>query len=457
MDRAQQLGKENIGILLLRFSIPAIVGMLVQALYNVVDRIFVGHGVGALGIAGITVIFPVQLIIMAFSMLIGLGATALISIKLGEGRPDEAEEITSTAVVMLVLVGLMITVVGLIFLDSLVRLLGASEVVAPYARDYLKVILFGTVFQTVSFGMTNFIRAEGSPKWAMGSMLVGAISNTILDPIFIFWFGWGVRGAAIATVIAKVLSCFWVVYYFISGRSHLKLCLRRICIRMPVLLKIVSIGFAPCAMQLAASLINLIMNQSLGYYGGDLAISGMGIVHSINTIFMMPIFGINQGAQPIIGYNYGAKQYERVKEALRLASLGATALVTLGWITTRLFPGQLISLFGRSDAELMDLGKQAMRLALYLFPIVGIQVVGSGYFQAVGKPHKAAFLSLSRQLLLLIPALLILPRFFGLTGVFISLPVSDVASTLLTVILLLREMRELNYAESAIPVPEAHL
>jgi putative MATE family efflux protein len=457
MDRAQQLGKEKIGTLLLKFSIPAIVGMLVQALYNVVDRIFVGHGVGALGIAGITVIFPVQLIIMAFSMLIGLGATALISIKLGEGRREEAEEITSTAVVMLVVVGLLITVLGLVLLNPLVRVLGASDTVAPYARDYMRVILIGAVFQTVSFGMTNFIRAEGSPKWAMGSMLIGAITNTILDPIFIFGFGWGVFGAAVATVLAKIFSCFWVVYYFASGRSHLKVCLKSVCIRFSILLKIVSIGFAPCAMQLAASLINLIMNQSLGRYGGDLAISGMGIVHSITTIFMMPIFGINQGVQPIIGYNYGAKQYERVKEALRLASLGATALVTLGWITTRLFPTQLISLFGRSDAELLELSIKAMRLALYVFPVVGIQIVGSGYFQAVGKPRQAAFLSLSRQLLLLVPALFILPRILGLKGVFISLPVSDIASTLLTVVLLLREVRELNYSGSAVPVPETHL
>lgn len=455
MDRSQQLGKEPVGALLLRFSVPAIVGMLVQALYNVVDRIFVGNGVGALGIAGITVVFPVMLVIMAFSMLIGLGATALISIKLGEGNKQEAEQIVSTAVVMLVLVSAVISALGLIFLDPLVRLLGASEGVAPYARQYLSVILWGTVFQTVSFGMNNFIRAEGNPKRAMGTMLIGAILNTILDPIFIFWFGWGVTGAAVATVISHIVSCIWVLSYFISQKSDLRVRFKSLRVEASVLMKIVAIGFAPCSMQLAASLINLILNQQLLQYGGDIAISGMGIVFSINTIFMMPIFGINQGLQPIIGYNFGARHFNRVREALRLGLFGATGLVTLGWLVTRLFPTTLISMFGRGDVQLLDMGRHAMRLALLVFPVVGVQVVGSGYFQAVGKPKKAALLSLSRQLLLLVPALLIVPRFLGLSGVFLSMPLADLAASLITAVLLVRELRDLREAEpNPIIVPD---
>lgn len=446
-DRAEQLGRERVPVLLLRFSIPAIVGMLVQALYNVVDRIFVGHGVGAHGIAGLTVVFPVMLVIMAFSMLIGLGATALISIKLGEGNRQEAEAIVSTAVGTMVLISLVISGLGLAFIDPLLRLLGASNVILPYAREYLSVIFYGTVFQTVSFGMNHFIRAEGNPRRAMSTMLIGAILNTILDPIFIFGFGWGVKGAAVATVISQIVSCVWVLSYFLTGQSVVPFRFRGVRIRLPVLLKIISIGFAPWSMQLAASLLNLILTRSLAYYGGDLAISGMGIVYSINTIFMMPIFGINQGVQPIIGYNFGARQYDRVKEALRLGILGATGVVTLGWITTRLFPLQLISLFGRGNAELLALAARAMRIGLLVFPVVGFQVVGSAYFQAVGKPKKAAFLSLSRQLLLLIPALLILPRFMGLNGVFISLPAADVGATLLTAVLLMREMRELGQGQ----------
>ncbi|HHT73953.1 MAG TPA: MATE family efflux transporter [Firmicutes bacterium] len=444
MDRAEQLGRERVPALLLRFSIPAIIGMLVQALYNVVDRIFVGHGVGPEGIAGLTVVFPVMLVIMAFSMLIGLGATALISIRLGEGKQREAEQIVSTAALMLALIAGIISTLGLTFIDPLLRLLGASDQILPYAREYLSVIFYGTVFQSVSFGMNHFIRAEGNPRRAMSTMLIGAILNTILDPIFIFGFGWGVTGAAVATVISQVVSCIWVLSYFLSGQSVVKFRLKGIRVELPVLLKIVSIGFAPWAMQLAASLLNLILTRSLAYYGGDVAISGMGIVYSINTIFMMPIFGINQGVQPIIGYNFGAQQYDRVREALRLGIFGATGIVTLGWITTRLFPIQLISLFGRGDEQLLNVAATAMRIGLFVFPLVGFQVVGASYFQAVGKPKRAAFLSLSRQLLLLIPAMLILPRFLGLMGVFVSLPAADVGSTLLTAVLLAREMKELG-------------
>lgn len=445
MVRADQLGQEKISTLLLRFSVPAIVGMLVQALYNVVDRIFVGNGVGALGIAGLTLVFPVMLVQMAFSMLIGLGATSLISIRLGEGRKEEAEQIMSNAFVMLVINAALLSFLGLMFLDPLIRILGASEAVLPYSRDYLSIILWGSVFQSVGFGMNHMIRAQGSPKVAMATMLIGAITNTVLDPVFIFGFGWGIKGAALATVISQIVSCTWVLSYFLRGKSHLRLDLgkaRRI--EFQVVLQIMSIGFAPFAMQLAASVLNLILNQSLAHYGGDLAISAMGVVSSINTIFLMPIFGINQGVQPIIGFNYGAKKYERVKEALRLAIFGATTLVTLGFISTRLFPTQFISLFSRNDPELMAFGLKAMKIVMIMFPVVGFQIVGANYFQAVGKPKKAAVLSLSRQVLLLIPALLILPRFFGLNGVFYALPVSDAGSTILTGILLWRELSNLG-------------
>ncbi|HHY10949.1 MAG TPA: MATE family efflux transporter, partial [Firmicutes bacterium] len=336
MDRAERLGQEKILPLLLSFSIPAIVGMLVQALYNVVDRIFVGNGVGPLGLAGLTVVFPVMLVQMALAMLIGLGATALISIRMGEGRKKEAEAIMSNAFGMLVLISLLFTFLGITFLDPLIRLLGASEAVLPYSRDYLSIILYGSVFQALGFGLNHMIRAQGSPKIAMATMLIGAITNTILDPVFIFLFGWGIKGAAFATILSQALSAAWVISYFLRGKSHLRLNLKRVHkIEPAVVLQIVSIGFAPFAMQLAASVLNLILNKSLAHYGGDLAISAMGIVFSVNTLFMMPIFGINQGSQPIIGFNFGAKKYERVKETLFYAAAGATAIVTLGFLATR--------------------------------------------------------------------------------------------------------------------------
>lgn len=449
MVQAERLGQDRILPLLLSFSIPAIVGMLVQALYNVVDRIFVGNGVGPLGLAGLAVVFPVMLVQMGFSMLIGLGATALISIRLGEGRRADAEKIMSNALGMLVLIALVLTVLGIAFLDPLVRVLGASELVLPFAEDYLSIILYGTVFQAVGFGLYHMIRAQGHPKTAMASMIVGAITNTILDPIFIFVLGWGVKGAAVATVLSQIVSAIWVLAFFLQGKSQLKLDLRNAFkIEWPVVLQIVAIGFSPFAMQLAASLQNLILNQSLAAYGGDLAISAMGIVFSVNTLFLMPVFGINQGSQPVIGYNYGAKQYARVREAFFWAVAGATILVTLGFLSTRLIPVQLVSLFGKHDPELMDLGIRTMKLVMLFFPIIGLQIVGANYFQAVGKPKKSAFLSLSRQVLLLIPLLLILPRFRGLNGVFLAFPIADGAATMITGSLLKREFS--GYLESEV-------
>ncbi len=448
MDRAERLGKGEILPLLLSFSIPAIVGMLVQALYNVVDRIFVGNGVGPLGLAGLAVVYPVMLIQLAFGMLIGFGATSLISIRLGEERYRDAEQILSNAFSMLVLISLVLTISGILFLDPLIRLLGASEAVVPYARDYLSIILYGSIFQALGFGLNHMIRAQGNPKMAMATMLIGAITNTILDPIFIFWFGWGVKGAAAATVISQMISAAWVLSYFLRGKSQLPLNLRQAYkISWPVVGQIVSIGFAPFAMQLAASLQNLILNQSLALYGGDLAISAMGIVFSVNTLFLMPIFGINQGSQPIIGFNYGAKQFERVKKTLFYAIIGATGVVTLGFLATRFIPELLVSMFGRQDTELMELGVRTMKTVMLLFPIIGVQIVGSSYFQAVGKPKKSALLSLSRQVLLLIPLLLILPRFWGLLGVFLAFPFSDAGSTVLTTVLLKRELASLDELE----------
>lgn len=451
MERAERLGQEQILPLLISFSVPAMVGMLVQALYNVVDRIFVGQGVGSLGLAGLAVVFPVMLVQMALAMLIGLGATSLISIRLGEGRKEDAERIMANALGLLVLGSLIFMTVGISFLDPLSRLLGASEDVLPYASGYLNIILYGSVFQAVSFGLYHMIRAQGHPKIAMASMLIGAITNMVLDPIFIFLFGLGVEGAALATIISQAASAAWVLSFFLRGKSQLRLNFHNVFrFKWSVFLQIVSIGFAPCAMQLAASLQNLILNQSLVRYGGDLAISAMGIVFSVNTLYMMPIFGINQGAQPVFGFNYGAKKYDRVKEAFKYAALGATTLVTLGFLATRLIPNQLVSLFGRHDAELMALAVRTLKTVMLFLPIVGWQIVGSGFFQALGKPKKAALLSLSRQFLLLIPALLILPRFFGLTGVFAAYPVSDVGSTIITTLLLRHEFAQMDAEPSGV-------
>ncbi|QUH20299.1 MATE family efflux transporter [Alkaliphilus sp. B6464] len=444
MDRSKQLAEEKIGKLLLTFSVPAIVGMLVNALYNIVDRIFVGRGVGSLAIAGITIGFPIMIILMAFSMLVGLGATSLISIRLGQNRKEDAEKIVGNAMTLLVVIMLGLTVVGLVFLEPLLRIFGASADVMPYAKDYLRIILFGAVFQGIGFGMNNIIRAEGNPKVAMLTMLIGAILNTILDPIFIFVFNWGIQGAALATIVSQAASSIWVLSHFLSGRSNLKVYKENLRLKIDVVLSIFSIGFAPFMMQLAASAVTAVLNNQLAVYGGDIAISAMGIVNSISTIILMPIFGINQGSQPIIGFNYGAGQFNRVKQTLRYAITAATALVVLGFFLIRLLPVQLITLFAQGDQALIDIGTNGLKIFFSVLPIIGFQIVSANYFQAIGKPKQAAILSLSRQVLFLIPALLILPRYFELNGVWMASPVSDILSSVVTGIWILLEIKNLG-------------
>lgn len=444
MDQSKQLGEEKVLKLLLKFSIPAIVGMLVNALYNVVDRIFVGNGVGSLGIAGITIAFPIMVFMMACSMLIGLGANSLISIRLGEDKKEEAELIMGNAFVLLFIQALLVAIVGSLLLNSLLKVFGASEAVLPYAKDYTQIILWGGIFQSIGFGMNHFIRSEGNPKIAMFTMLIGAILNTILDPLFIFVFNWGIKGAALATVISQAVSAVWVLYHFLGGRSTLKFKSKNLKLNFSIAKNIVALGSAPFAMQLAASLLNVVMNKTLTTYGGDIAISGMGVVMSISTLILMPIFGINQGSQPIIGYNYGAKNYDRVKEALKLAIIGATGISILGYIGTQLFPAQMVAFFNPEDAELIAFGTRAIRIYLALVPIIGFQIVSANYFQAVGKPRQAGFLSLSRQVLVLIPALLILPRFFGLDGALMAGPVADLVASILTGIWITMELKRLG-------------
>lgn len=444
MDRARQLGEERVGVLLLQFSIPAIIGMLVNALYNVIDRIFVGQGIGSLGIAGVTIGFPLMIVQMAFGVLIGIGANSLISIRLGEGKKEEAELIMGNATVLLVSLSVILTIAGLIFLDPLLKAFGASAAVLPYARDYLSVILYGAIAQSISFGMNNFIRADGNPRIAMATMLLGAVLNFIFAPLFIFHFGWGMKGAGWATVAAQAIAGIWVVLYFLGKGSMLKLRLANLRLRKPIVLAIIAIGSAPFAMQIAASVINILLNKSLADFGGDLAISAMGIVGSIAMLILMPIFGINQGAQPIIGYNYGARLYGRVRRTLKLAIVAATAVTVVGFVLTRVYPEEIIALFSPGDRELIGLGAEMLRVFLIMLPLIGFQVVGANYFQATGKPQQAMVLSLSRQLLFLIPAVLILPHFFGLHGVIAAGPVADFLASVVTAIWLWMELKHLG-------------
>ncbi len=444
MDHSKQLGEAKIWRLLIKFSIPAVVAMLTNGLYNVVDRIFVGNGVGSLGIAGITVGFPIMLLIMACMMLVGLGANALVSIKLGEGNKKEAEHIMGNAITLFIIISAIITFFGLQFMDPMLKAFGASKEVLPYAREYIQVILMGTIFQGFSFGMNNFIRGEGNPKIAMITMLLGAALNVVLCPIFIFGLNMGIRGSAIATVISQAVSGIWVISYFFSKRSSLKIRTANLRLDKRITMGIFAIGSAPFAMQMASSLVNIILLKNLGKYGGDIAISAMGIVISLQTLVIMPFIGINQGAQPIIGYNYGAKNYDRVKQTLKYAILSAVSLAFIGLILVEFFPAQIVYLFNRDDKQLIELTTYALRIFLMFLPLIAFQLVSTSYFSAIGKPKQAAFLSLSRQILLLIPAVIILPMFFGLHGVIIAGPVADFCSTVITGIWVLNEIKKLN-------------
>jgi putative MATE family efflux protein len=418
--------------------------MVAHALYNVVDRIFIGQAVGPQGLAGATVAFPFMMVLMAFAMLTGYGAAALVSLRLGQQRRDLAEHVLGNATVLMVVVSAALTFFGLTWLDPLLVLFGASENILPYARDYLEIIAWGTIFQTLSFGLNSVIRGEGNPRVAMLSMLIGAVLNTILDPILLFGFGMGMRGAAVATVFSQAVSAAWVVAYFVSGKSLLRLVPANLRLRWSVCREIMAVGSPSFALHLASSLLNTVLNNQLRIHGGDLAISAMGIVYAVVLFIAMPIQGINQGAQPIIGYNYGARRFDRVVKALRLAVAATTLIAVAGFLMAMVLPHQIVRLFEDRNQQLVELGARALRISLSMLPIIGLQVIGANYFQAVGRPRQAMFLMLNRQVLLLIPALIVLPRYFGLDGVWAALPLADLIGCLITAGFLWREMHALH-------------
>ncbi|MFL0245747.1 MATE family efflux transporter [Candidatus Clostridium stratigraminis] len=446
MDRTKQLGEESVGKLLWKFSLPAIVGMLVNALYNIIDRIFVGKGVSELAITAITIAFPIMNIIMAFGMLIGIGAAATVSIKLGQQNKKEAEHILGNAFVLIIISSLLVTVFGLVYLEPILRFLGASKEVLPLAKDFTTIILIGVVLQNVGFGLNNLIRSEGNPKIAMITMLMGSILNTIFNPLFIFGMHFGIKGSAAATIVSQSVCSVWVLSYFLGKKSILKLKKENMKLNMHIVNQIFSIGLSPFLMQAAASVINIVLNNDLAVFGGDKAIAAMGIINSVAMLILMPIFGINQGSQPIIGYNHGAKNYDRVRKALKLAILAATSICVVGFAVVQLFPKAIINGFSNADIELINIGSQGLRIFLAMLPIIGFQIVSSNYFQAVGKAKISILLSLSRQVIVLLPLLLILPKFLNLTGVWMAGPSADFIASLVTGLFLFRELRHLGNA-----------
>ncbi len=443
MSKRNMMGNQNIGSLLWQFSWPAIVGMLCNGLYNIVDRIFLGRGVGSLAIAATTVAFPIQTILLAVSVLVGVGATALISIRMGQQRIEEAEKVAANATVMLVILPLCITIIYFLFSEPILRLFGASSEVLPHARDFVHIVMLGSAFGSLSMGMNNFIRAEGNPMMAMSTQVLGALINGVLNYIFIFKLGMGIKGSALATVLGQLFSAIWVLSYFFSGRSLIKIKFKNFKLQLSVLLSIMAIGFAPFALQVASSVQQIILNNTVSDYGGDMALSAVGIMMSIITFIFMPILGISQGAQPLIGFNYGARQYDRVKETLKKTIIATSSVSMAGYLIIQIWPSQIVGIFTKGDAALTQMTADAMVVYFGLIFVIGFQIACSQYFQAVGKGTKATVLSLSRQVILFIPLLLILPRFWGINGVWRAAPIADGLSILITGVFIYYEMKNL--------------
>lgn len=435
MEQTNPLGREKISHLLIKFSVPAIIGMVVNALYNIVDRIYIGNapGLGKNGIAGITIGFPIMIILLAIGILFGVGGATLFSMRLGEEKPEEAEEALGNAFTILLISGTLFMILGQIFLPSLLNMFGASETVLPYSMAYMRVIFFGAIFQVVSMGMNSFLRADGQPKLAMITMFAGAGTNILLDPLFIYVFNMGMAGAALATILSQFISMVWILLYFLGKRSNHKIYFKNMRLKWSVLVKITSLGMPGFLMQLSNSLLNAILNKSLLTYGGDIAISGMGVVNSVQTMLLMPIIGLNQGVQPIVSFNYGAKKYDRIKLTEKLAMTTATIIVVVGWILTRLFPTQIVSLFNR-DPDLVSFGTYAIRTWFWCLPVIGFQILGANFFQAIGMSKSAMFLTLTRQVLLLIPAIILFSRTWGLNGILYAAPFADGLSACITAI-----------------------
>ncbi|MHC6180040.1 MATE family efflux transporter [Clostridium sp. JNZ X4-2] len=451
MDSTTELRDGKISSLLWKFSWPAVIAMLVNSIYNIIDRIFVGRGVGSIAIAAITVAFPIMLILMAVSVLIGVGATSLISIRLGEKKPEEAEKIAGNATLLLILLPICISIIYFLFSDPILTFFGASAEVLPYAKDFTHIIMLASALGSISMGMVNFIRAEGNPKMAMFTQIIGTVINIILNYVFVIRLGIGIKGSALATICGQIFSSIWVLSYFLWGPSLLKIRLKNLRLQKNIVISIASIGFAPFSMQLANSLQNTILNKALMTYGGDMALSAMGIVGSISTLMFMPILGVSQGAQPIIGFNYGARQFNRVKEALRKAAIVGTVIAVVSTAVVHLWPTQIANMFISNDIKLTRLTAHALSVFFLMFPVAGFQIVCSQYFQAVNKPIQSTILGLSRQLFLLIPLLLILPHFWGIEGVWRTPPIADILSALITAGFVFLEMKHINSRSSCVP------
>ena len=435
------LGIESIGKLLMQYAVPAIIAMTASSLYNMVDSIFIGNGVGAMAISGLALTFPLMNLAAAFGSLVGVGAATLISVKLGQKDYDTAQRVLGNVLVLNILLGVGFTLVVLPFLDPILYFFGGSAQTVGYARDYMEIILLGNAVTHIYLGLNAVLRSAGHPQKAMYATIGTVVINTLLDPLFIYGFEWGIRGAAIATITAQVIALMWQFRLFSNKEELLHFHKGIFRLKRKIVFDSLAIGLSPFLMNMAACFIVIVVNQGLKKYGGDLAIGAFGIVNRLVFIIVMIVMGFNQGMQPIAGYNYGARQYQRVNKVLKLTIIYATAVTTFGFLVGMLIPELTVSIF-TNDAELTALSARGLRITVIFFPIIGFQMVTSNFFQSIGMAGKAIFLSLSRQLLILLPCLLILPRFFGEWGVWYSMPVSDILASLIAATMLVSQFRK---------------
>ena len=443
MDNQEALKHENISKLLVKYSVPAILAMMVTSLYNTVDRAFIGsmENVGALAISGLGITMPLFTILGAFCVAIAVGGSTNVSIKLGEGNKEEAEKVIGSTVALELAVGIIMVLIGIFFLDKILYAFGASSDTIKYARDYMSIIFAGAWFNLPGFALNSCIRGEGNPKLAARMMITSCILNLILDPIFIFGFNMGIKGAALGTVICQLFICTWSTYYFTLGKSNLKLRLKNIRLDNKLIKIILAIAVTPFFMELAAGSIHLVTNKVLKIYGGDLSIGAMTAVTSISLMFLMPIFGLSQGMQTIIAYNHGAKQPHRARRTLFLGISYGTVLLSVGFILVRLFPEVFVGIFTK-DETLMKMAVEGIKINLITLPIVGVSVLGSVYFQSIGEAKKSMFLSLLRQVIILIPVIIIVPKMYGLKGVWASQPIADFLAMFIVVLFLYKEFKK---------------
>jgi putative MATE family efflux protein len=442
------LDTERVGPLLVKLAIPAFFGMFVQTLYNVVNTIFIGHAVGSLAIAGLSIVFPVQMLFMGVGMMVGMGGTSLISRFIGAGEHAKAERTLGNGITCIAILSVVITAIILPNVNGFLRLIGASDEVLPYARQYLVIIVSGTMFNITGMVLLNFVRAEGNARVCMIANMLGAILNIILDAIFIVGLHWGVQGAALGTIIAQIATLIYLATYYLSGNSYLKLRKSNLRLNVKILKPMFSIGVASFVQTIAGSLSAMFLLREVVAYGGDIYLSAFGIIQRVMMFATMPAMVIGQGVQPILGFNYGAKRFMLALKALKIAAIASTILSTLAFAALYLIPGQIVKIFS-TDPALIAAGAYASRLVFFSMPIMGFVMVGSTSFMSIGKAVQAFITAAARPVLFLIPAAIVLPRLMGIKGVFLSFPVSDLLTLVLTVLLLIPVIREFRKAAIA--------